>query len=243
MDELDHVREELEALLGSGRDLSERVRREQLDPREVNDAYQAWYTPTRRLVARVLPDRSREFEEYYRASGPADGRAATIAEILASSAPHRVAGEKREGLAQLFDSGAEHRAFLHLMGMQLGILASALPTMLPPEGPRDRELDLAHALLKGGHRRASGALAGLALEQHLLTVARRRGVELTPLEARSSARVNRALRAAGVYGATRCRQIRGLVDLGGDCLRKEKPSPQRLAWLLAGVDEVLHQVH
>jgi hypothetical protein len=242
MDQLDHVREELEALLSSGRGLAERVRGEQLDPRDVNDDYQAWYTQARRLVARVLPDRSREFEEYYRTGSSLDGEPPTIAAILASAAPRRAAGEKREGLAQLFDSGAEQRTFLHLLDMQLAILASGLPTVLPPEGPRDRELDLAHLLLKGGHRRAAGAMAGLALEQHLLAVARRRGVELTPAETGSAVRVSRALRAAGVYGAARNRQIRSLVELSGACLRKQKPSPQRLAWLLAGVDDVLHHV-
>lgn len=239
---LGHVQQELEALLGSGRELGERVRAEQLDPREVNEAYQAWYTQARRLVARVLPDRLCEFEEYYRCARRDGEEPVTIAAILASPAPRRLSGEKREGLAQLFDSGAEHRAFLHLLDMQLAMLASALPTVQPMEGPRDRELDLAHLLLKGGHRRAAGALAGLALEQHLLAVACRRGVDLAPDDTQNVLRVNRALRAADVYGAARYRQVRALAEVSGACLRKEKPSPQRLAWLLAGVDEVVRQV-
>lgn len=242
MDDLNQVRRELESLLSAGHELAARVREEQLDPRDVNEGYQVWYTQARRLVAHVLPDRQREFEEYYR-SVEDDSPQATIASILVRPGPGKAAGERREGLAQLFDPGIEQRAFLHLFGMQLAILASALPTLLPPERPHDRVLELSHVLLKGGHRRAAGALAGMALEQHLQNVARRRGLELTPADLRSAARLNRVMRAAGIYGGSRSRQIRDLIDLSTACLQgKEKPSPQRLAWLLAGVDEALRRV-
>ncbi len=243
MDDVDHVRKELEALLRAGRELSAEAGGEQFDPREINGSYQTWYTQTRRLVATVLPDRRREFEAYYRPSSGGDESHPTIAGILIGWRSAKAVGEKREGLAQLFGPGSERRAFLHLFDMQLAILASALPTMLPPERPHDRELELAHELLKGGHRRAAGALAGMALEQHLQRVALRRGVDVAPSDARSAARLNRVLRAAGVYGGARSRQIRDLIDLSTACLRgKEKPSPQRLAWLLAGADDVLRHV-
>jgi hypothetical protein len=240
MDNLDHVRAEVESLLGAGRDLSDRVRDEELDPREVIRGYQDWYTATRRLVAHVLPDRRREFEAYYRSRHADAAAQPTIAAILVGWSAAKPASERREGFARLFDSGNEQRAFLRLFDMQLAILASALPTLLPAERPYDRELELAHELLKAGHRRAAGALAGMALEQHLRRVARHRGLELAPGEARGAAPLNRELRAAGVYGGSRAKQIRDLIELSSACQRgTEKPSPQRLARLLAGVDDVL----
>jgi hypothetical protein len=242
MDELDRLRFELGLLLGSGRELSERVRNEVLDPREVNESYQAWYTQTRRLVAHVLSDRLEEFENYYHSSCPGEGQRVTIAAMLASLAP-QAASEKRAGLAQLFDPSKDQQAFLHLFGMQLAILASALPSVLPPERSRDRESEVAHALLRDGHRRAAGALAGVAMEQHLLAVARRRGVELEPKAARSVVRLDRALRKADIYGAARSRFIRSLADLSDACVRgKRRPSRQEVSGLLAGVDEVLERV-
>lgn len=243
MDELDRLRFELGVMLGAGRELGDRVRVEVLDPREINESYQAWYTQTRRLVAQVLPDRRREFEDYYRSSDPGDGQLVTIAAILASLNPPMAASEMREGLAELFDPGCAQRAFLHLLGMQLAILASALPMVLPPERSRHRELKMARALLGDGHRRAAGALAGVALEQHMLGVAVRRGLQPTPNAVRSMARLNRLLREAGVYGTVRSRQIKGLADLSSACVRdKGRPSRKAVSRLLAGVDEVLQRV-
>ena len=213
MDESDRLRFELGVLLGSGRELSDCVRSEVSVPRDIIDSYQAWYTQARRLVAHVLPDRRREFEDYYRSSCVGEGQLVTISAILVHEVSLRGASEKREGLAKLFDPGSEQQVFLRLLGMQIGILASALPTVLAPERPRDRELELARTLLKDGHHRAAGALAGVALDQHLLAVVRRRGVELEPRAARSVARLDRALREAGVYGAARSRFIRSLADL------------------------------
>lgn len=243
MDELDRLRFELGVMLGTGRELGERVRGELFDPREINESYQAWYTQTRRLVAQVLPDRCREFEDYYRPSDPGDGEPVTISAILASLSPPRAAGEMREGLAELFDPGSAQRAFLHLLGMQLAILASALPTVLPPERSRHRELEVARALLGDGHRRAAGALAGVALEKHLLGVAVWRGLQPKPNSVRSIARLDRSLREAGVYGAARSRQIKGLADLSSACVSdKRRPSRKAVSSLLAGVDEVLQRV-
>lgn len=243
MDESDRLRFELGVLLGSGRELSDRVRDEVSAPRDIIEDYQAWYTQARRLVAHVLPDRRREFEDYYRSSCLGEGQPATISAILAHQAPPRVVNEKREGLAKLFDPGSEQQVFLHLLGMQIGILASALPTVLAPERPRDRELEVARTLLKDGHHRAAGALAGVALEQHLLAVARRRGVELASGVARRVARLDRVLREAGVYGAARSRYVKSLADLSDACVHgKDRPSRKQVRGLLDGVDEVLERV-
>jgi hypothetical protein len=243
MDEADRLRFELGVLLGSGRELSDRVRGGVSAPHDINESYQAWYTQARRLVAQVLPDRRCEFEDYYRSSCLGEGQPVTISTILAHQPPLRIAAERGEGLAKLFDPSSERDIFLHLFGMQLGILGSALPTVLALERPRDRELAAARALLKEGHHRAAGALAGVALERHLRAVAWRRGVELEPRDARSVARLDRALRGAGVYGAARSRYVRSLVDLSDSCIRsEERPSRKEVSGLLAGVGEVLERV-
>jgi len=243
MDESDRLGFELGVLLGSGRELGDSVRSGVSAPHDINESYQAWYTQARRLVAQVLPDRRREFEDYYRSSCLGEGQPVTISAILARQAPMRIASERREGLAKLFDPGSEQDVFLHLFGMQLGILGSALPTVLASERPRDREMAAARSLLKEGHRRAAGALAGVALDRHLRAVARRRGAALEPRAARSVARLDRALREAGVYGAARSRYIRSLADLSDSCIRaKVRPSRREVSGLLAGVDEVLERV-
>jgi len=243
VDESDRLRFELGVLLGSGRELSDRVRSEVLASGDIIDSYQAWYTQARRLVAQVLPDRRREFEDYYRSSCLGEGQPVTISAILAREVPSRGANEKREGLAKLFDPGSEQQVFLRLLRMQIGILASALPTVSAPARTRDRELEKARTLLKDGHHRAAAALAGVALDQHLLAVARRRGLEVEPRAVRNVARLDRALREGGVYGPARSRFIRSLADRSDACLHgKGRPSRREVAGLLAGVDEVLERV-
>ena len=243
MDARDHLRFELGVLLAYGRELRTYVQSEDLDPRDVNERYQVWYTQTLRLVERVLPERRREFEGYYRSDQESRDQSATISAILGSLSGPRATGEKREALAGLFDSGLEQGTFLHLLGMQLAILASAVPTLLPEERRPDRELQAARRLLSKGHRRAAGAVAGLILENHLRKVAQRHGLAVPERDSSSLPRLNRALRKAGVCGRARARQIERLAELGDSCVRrKRKISRKRVSELLSGVEETLLHV-
>ena len=243
MDERDQLRFELGVLLASGRELSTDVRSESLDPRDVNERYQLWYTQTLRLVERVLSERRREFEGYYRTDQDGRDQSATIAAILGSPSRPRATAEKREALAGLFDPGLEQATFLQLLGMQLAILASAAPPLLPEQRCSDRELQAARLLLSKGRRRAAGAVAGVVLESHLLKVAQRHDLVLSERDSSSLPRLSRSLRKAGVCGSARSRQIERLAELGDACIRgKQKISPKLVAELLSGVEEILRNV-
>ena len=243
MDERDQLRFGLGVLLAYGRELSTSVQSEDLDPRDVNERYQVWYTQTLRLVERVLPERRREFEGYYRSDQESRDRSATISAILGSLSSPRATGEKRGALAGLFDPGLEQGTFLRLLGMQLAIVASAVPTLLPEERRPDRELQAARLLLSKGHRRAAGAVAGLALESHLSKVAQRHGLALPESGSSSLRRLNRSLRKAGVCGSARSRRIERLAELSDACFRrKRKVSAKLVSELLSGVEETLLHV-
>ena len=243
MDARDQLRFGLGVLLAYGRELSTSVQSENLDPRDVNERYQVWYTQTLRLVERVLPERRREFEGYYRYDQESRDRSATISAILGSLSSPRATGEKRGALAGLFDPGLEQGTFLRLLGMQLAILASAVPTLLPEERRPDRELQAARLLLSKGHRRAAGAVAGLALESHLSKVAQRNGLALPESGSSSLRRLNRSLRKAGVCGSARSRRIERLAELSDACFRrKRKVSAKLVSELLSGVEETLLHV-
>jgi hypothetical protein len=236
MDDRDRLNFELGVLLASGRELSTDVRSEDLDPRAVNERYQLWYTATLRLV-------EREFEGYYRSDQESPDRPATISAILGSLSRPRATTEKREALAGLFDPGLEQATFLHLLGMQLAILASA-SSQLPPEERRwDGGLRAARSLLSRGHRRAAVAVAGVVLEGHLLKVAQRHDVTLSARDSSSLPRLARSLRKAGVCDTARSRQIERLAKLSASCERgRKKISPKRVSELLSGVEETLHSV-
>ena len=243
MGERDQLRFELGVLLASGRELSTYVQSENLDPRDVNERYQVWYTQALRLVEHVLSERRREFEGYYRSDQDSRDQSATISAILGSLSRPRSTGEKREALAGLFDPGLEQATFLHLLGMQLAILASASPPLLREERRPDRGLQAARLLLSQGHRRAAGAVAGVVMESHLRKVAQRHDLALSESDSSSLPRLNRSLRKAGVYGSARSRQIERLAELSDSCIRKEKKIYAKLvSELLSGVEDTLLNV-
>jgi len=243
MDERDQLRFELRVLLASGRELSAHVQSEDLDPRDVNERYQVWYTQTLRLVGRVLSERRPEFESYYRSDQESRGQSVTISAILGSPSRPRATGEKREALAGLFDPGLGQATFLHLLGMQLAILASASPSLRPEERRPERELQVARLLLAKGRRRAAGAVAGVVLESHLRKVAQRHDLALSESDSSSLARLNRSLRKAGVCNSARSRQIARLAKLCDSCVRsKKKVSAKLVSELLSGVEETLLNV-
>jgi hypothetical protein len=243
MDEQDRLRFELGVLLASGRELGTYVKSEDLDPREVNERYQVWYSQTLRLVEGVLAERRCEFEGYYRTDHESRDQPATISAILGSLSGPRASAEKREALAGLFDPGLERATFLRLLGMQLAILASAVPLLLPEERRPDPELQAARRLLSKGHRRAAGVVAGLVLKRHLTKVAQRHDLALPKSGLPSLRRLNRALRRAGVCSPARSRQIKRLAKLSDSCVRgKGRISVKVVTELLSGVEDTLLHV-
>ncbi len=236
------LRDEIGKLTAMGRELSQRIVSENLDPRLLNDSYQVWYTQALRAVREVIPERRREFAAYYRC-GPGDqGRPTTISDILGSQSSAPSAGEQGGGLALLFDPGMT-QAFLYLLGMQLAILASALPVLEVQQACLDTDLAAARALLGRGQCRAAAAVAQLALERHLRAVARRHQV-IVKKKTLGVAKLNRALLKAGVYDRPRWRRIQRLAEAGDACLRDKKGRPARKAvrQLIAGVEKTLTQV-
>lgn len=240
MDERDHLRFQLGVLLTAGRELSACVQGESIDPRDVNERYQAWYTQALRLMERVLPERRHEFGSYYQSD---QEQRTTISTILGDPMRARPQSEKREALAGLFDPGLEQRTFVHLLGMQLAILASAVPTLLPDEPRPDRTLRTARSLLKGGHARAAGALAGVALEGRLAELARQRDLQVDGRAGWDLSRLNRLLVDAGAYRRERARQIERLAAISAACVHgRKKISAEQVSQLLAGAQKAMREL-
>jgi HEPN domain len=222
---------QLHVLLASGQALLERVDVAELDPREVMAAYQQWYTPTLALLDVLMPERRLEFESYYRRPDGTVSPTPGIADILASPP---IVGERKAGLAEIFDPAAPRLIFLHLFGLQLAILGSA-QTLLPvglgrlesivAAGLLDAELAAAAELLAGGRRRAAAVLAGVVVERQLAALARREGL---PVAAHTSiTKLARALRKAGLLDGAPYREARRLARLADRYRTAKRPAPSR----------------
>ena len=229
MDSAAAAANQLHVLLASGRALLERVEREEIDPRAVMAAYQQWYTPTLAVVELLMPERRPEFESYYRRTDGPSSQTPCIADILATPS---LAGERKAGLAEIFDPATPRLIFVHLLGLQLAILGSA-QTVLPiglgrledvvTAGLLDAELAAARELLACGRRRAAAAFAGVVIEHYLSTLARRQG--LTVVRRSGIARHAKALRKADLLDGSHYREICKLAKLTDRCRKPRGPGP------------------
>ena len=222
---------QLHVLLAAGHALLERMEVEGLDPRGAMTVYQRWYTPSLALVDVLMPERRPEFESYYRRPDGTVSPTPCISDILASPP---LAGERRAGLAEIFDPATPRFIFSHLLSLQLAILGSA-ETVLPlglgrlesivTAGILDAELRSAADLLACGRRRAAAALAGAIVEQCLLALTRRQGLTLVrPL---STARLVKSMRKAGSLKGARYREALRLARLADRCRAAKGPAPSR----------------
>ena len=231
MDRIAAATNQLHVLLADGRALLECVEADELDPRSVMAAYQCWYTPTLGMVELLMPERRPEFESYYRCTGGLNSPTPCIADILAAPS---LAGERKAGLAEIFDPATPRLIFLHLLGLQLAILGSA-QTVLPiglgrlesivEAGLLDAELTAALELLACGRRRAAAVLAGVVVERHLAALARRQG--LTVSQRSGIAKLAKALRKAGLLDGPHYREASRLAKLADRSRRGKGPAPSR----------------
>ena len=232
----------LQNLLESGRRLLERITAEELDPRSVNLAYQEWYSAALELMGQLLPDRLEEFASLYRSSAGSAPGALSIADILSTPT---ASSERGPGLSEIFDPAVPRRSFLHLFDYQLAILASARslqPTA--PLQPREMalllaELGAARRLLKAGHRRLAGMLAGLVLRHYLESEADRQ--ELGVDGKVSLIELVASLGSNSLFDAPHWRTLNRLAGLADRCGQATGRAPTRaqVGRLIGGTEDVL----
>lgn len=107
----------------------------------------------------------------------------------------------------------------------------------------DDELKSAEHLLKHGHLRAAGAVAGVVLEKHLIVVAKRHGFT-SRKKASTIADFNEYLKAEGKIDVPTWRRIQGLADIRNLCdhPKERDPNFDDVEDLIRGSERILKQV-
>jgi hypothetical protein len=100
---------------------------------------------------------------------------------------------------------------------------------------RQQELAAAQQLLRGNQLRAAGAVAGVALELHLKSVACAQGLDVRPYA--TIAQVQDTLRYAGILTRSECRLIGKFAAIRNQCVHA-RPEPLRRA----AVEKLIHGV-
>ncbi len=237
---------ELKALVKTGLAMS--LAFEKAKTREVLGKYQAWYTRALATVRNLLPDRLEEIVWLYQPDRKREKEMSALSYGIADF----LVGVRVQQLNAL---GIYEEVFKHetvvaaKLLQQVEILGSAVNRLddilanirgvLQAE-LFDTEIDASRELLRAGHLRASGAVAGVVLERHLSNVARSHSVTVRKKDSTIS-EWNQALKSAGLIDIPVWRYVQHLGDLRNVCChdKKREPTAGEVQGLIDGTDKLL----
>ena len=206
--------------------------------------YQRWYTQSSAVVRQLLPDRIAEFNVLYMG----DGKRKSINE-LTYNIQDWLNGIRAGILIGTGEKRFDDRTVVYMkLSTQLEIVESADVRFesvlmdirrIVQADVFDSELESAHELLKRGFVRGAGAIAGVALEKHLLHVAIQHNLKSRKKNPAVS-NLNDLLKDGGILDVPGWRQIQRLADIRNLCShnRERSPSDEEVAELIEGVDKI-----
>jgi hypothetical protein len=241
------VNEGLEILLYETEEKSRKVRKGEKNdiqkPLPTIQRYQSWYTKALPVVRQLIPERYQEFQEQYKLEKrkEIDYLTYTISDYLIGLRVTR--GYLKEEVVNPLSAFASK--FQH----QLTILGSAqdridsiladIQGVLQAE-LFDNEIDVATELLKKGHLRAAGALAGVTLESHLSRILANHNLKISKKDP-TIFDLNEELKNKGVYDVPDWRFIQRLGDIRNLCVHAKGRDPikDEVQELIQGVQKVI----
>jgi len=240
------IAEELKGLLSEGEELRNYVRDK--DPAEVLPfaaRYHTWYTGGLAVVKALVPERLDEFRRLYERNERRKQLDAVSYAIEDYVHGLRPPDDVRTGKPP-FDFKTV--AFIRV-NSQREIINACLPRLTDiladirgvlQADLFDSELDAARNLLKNGHVRAAGAVAGVVLEGHLAEVCASHVVVIRKKDPHIND-YNNALKDADVLDVAQWRRIQHLGDIRNLCDHKKQrdPKPEEVADLLDEVDKAI----
>jgi hypothetical protein len=243
----ERLRQEIDALVREGRELSDNVR--QANPAEVvlgfSEHYQKWYTRALAVVRTLALERLDEFRRLYEGDQKRKVLDATSYCIADYVRGHRPAPR---GIPEREPFDVKMAAYVRV-NTQVDIVASAawrLDDILSnirgvlQANLFNSELEAARHLRDNGHLRAAGAVAGVVLESHLAEVCTHHSVAVRKKDPHVSD-YNDALKNAGVFDVIQWRGVQRLADIRNLCDHKKQrdPTPDEVDDLISGVDKAI----
>ncbi len=141
---------------------------------DVRSKYESWYSESLSLIKQILPERVEDFRAYY---SPKINRKEILYSNYTMSDYLRGTTITRQGDVVVGPDAALpalYQQFNMIQGLQNNLKSSLLNirTMVSAD-LFDSELDAAYELNTNGYQRGAGAIAGVVLEGHLVSVADR----------------------------------------------------------------------
>lgn len=212
-----------------------------------NSEYQSWYSEVVALVKQVAPYRLNDFTSLYstnKARKDLSVENYTIIDYLSGISvtrgwdmelvvgPNAAIPNFTQQLSIL--KGLENRFDSKLYDLQLMLKADIF----------DSELDAATELNKSGFFRAAGAMAGVVIEEHLLTVLDSHDIKVLKKNPTIS-NLNDKLKESSVIDTITWRNIQYLGDIRNMCDHKKDadPTKEKIDELISGTNKIIKSVY
>ncbi len=233
------IRQELGALVKTGTELAQSIE----DHSKFLPGYHGWYTRSLAVVRHLLPDRLAEFERLYHLDNRKniDASTYTIEDYLhARCIP---GGVERDGVVLLTAIKFANQIYiLKSAASRLDDILSNIQGILQAD-LFDSEIDAARDLMKNGHLRAAGAVAGVVLESHLAKVCRTHGVAISKKNPVLS-NFNDLLKKEDIFNSLTWSGIQHLGAIRNQCCHSKDrdPTPDEVQELIDGVDKAIKTI-
>lgn len=250
----EHIRQELSELINEGLEIlnsevnptGQKVQPDKQE-RVLQFRYENWYTTALRLVEQFAPNRVNDFLRSYKL----EQRKRIIASTYTIS-DYLLGFKLPADEFALADQQSSLQIFAMKLRSQIGIVISLGKSLenilydisgILQADLFDNELHSAEELIKSGHFRPAGVLAGVTLEGHLGTVCQNHKVKITKKHPTIST-YNDALKDKSIYDIAQWRFIQHLADLRNKCAHKgtDEPTKQDAQDLIDGVKKVIKTV-
>lgn len=242
------TKEGIEILIAESEEKSEKAKKGKQNavqkPLPTIMSYQSWYTRALPIVKQLIPERYQEFQEQYKLEKRKHSEITfltyTISDYLIGLSITR-GWEKEEVVNPLsaFTSKFQHQiTILRSAEDRIDSILADIQGVLQSE-LFDNELDAANDLLKKGHLRAAGALAGVTLESHLSKISANHNLKSSKNPTISD--LNDELKNAGIYDVPNWRFIQRLGDVRNLCVhaKDREPTKDEVDELIKGAGKVV----
>jgi hypothetical protein len=200
--------------------------------------YLVWYNTASAAIRQIAPDLAPAFVELYQPRGTALTLATWGVHHYLLGLTFGAMDPKGSALARVI----QQLAIVKSLERRLDSVASNLRSALQAD-LFDTELDAASELLKNGHVRAAGSVAGVVIERHLGVVATAHSATVAKRNP-TIADLNDRLREENVYPQTTWRRVQYMADIRNLCAhqKEREPTPDEVGELLKAADWLIKNI-
>lgn len=203
--------------------------------------YQTWYSKSYRLIKQIIPDRATDFSnlyEYPRVRKNISFQNYTIKDTLQGL----IVGN---GIVSPKDSRPEFIQQLSIFDAAYSTLDSTINNMVLSLQSNifDSEIESATNLKKAGHLRAAGAICGVLIEKHLLSVCQSHNIKISKKHP-SISDLNEKLKSEKLLEHTQWRHIQLMADIRNICshAKEKEPTNDQIDDLINGTNKIMKSI-